>query len=649
MRGKWNNRKNVGNNFQKTVYISFIILSFSFLLIILGTLSSRGAGPALSWADSTPILPMAGNTYYISSTGNNSNLGTLGQPWATPGFGSRQLQPGDTLIILGGRYVLSIYDDDMIIPSSGTADAWITIRGEVGNRPVLAGCNDLLAAVDLSNKSYIKLENIEFTRDNGAYFRDCIMATGAPSNHILLQDLYIHHLDEFGVNFGDVNDLQIINCTITHCGFGSVGGPSGMQGGWRNVTLKGCNLLYSGWYYRGKYYGGSSCSDISPYDRPDGFGIETADGPIEIADTISAFNLGDGLDSKSNNTYIHECVVANNRCDGVKLWGTGTKVENTLIYGRGGGNMETTPWSAIVIHTTRPNSTFELMNVAVDDYIGENYLMHVQYDTPTIPLNLTIKNTIFCARGQNTGIFIAGSVRLILDHNLFYMPNCNDNVIEIGGTIYSSTQLGLVGTGNIYGDPRYFQPALGSAGDYHVCNSSTAIDNGTTPAPSIDLDGTPRPQGIGIDIGAYEYLAPGSDTIKPLVQITLPSNGTLLTYATVLVIGIATDNVAVQKVEISTDGTNWVLCTGTRSWFGSLSLTEGPHIIYIKATDASGNCNIINLTVLINLQENSSIPGFLFDLVLVNIVFILALFHIFLKQIRPVPIECNSLRIKKNR
>lgn len=105
-------------------------------------------------------------TYYVSPTGSNSDTGTVSQPWATPGYGSRKLQPGDTLIILGGQYVLSLFGIDDIVPRSGTSGAWITIKGEAGKRPVLAGRDDLYAAVILSGRSYIRLENLEITHDD---------------------------------------------------------------------------------------------------------------------------------------------------------------------------------------------------------------------------------------------------------------------------------------------------------------------------------------------------------------------------------------------------------------------------------------------------------------------------------------------------
>ena len=40
----------------------------------------------------------------------------------------------------------------------------------------------------------------------------------------------------------------------------------------------------------------------SPYDRPDGFSIESSEGPIEISYTVVEHNRGDGIESKAANT-----------------------------------------------------------------------------------------------------------------------------------------------------------------------------------------------------------------------------------------------------------------------------------------------------------------------------------------------------------
>jgi len=504
----------------------FLTNSFFTLLLLACNLTSHLA-EASETASSTPSFPTGeetsispstepslSDTFFVSPNGNDSNPGTHDQPWASPGYASRQIQPGDTLIILGGRYLLNEYDADIITPPSGNPGAWITIRGEQGSRPILAGGNNLLTAVDLSGLQYVRLENLEITHNDqaqgeAAWFRDGIEIMESPSTHLVLKDLYIHHIDEFGLNFQDVEDLQIINCHIEYAGFGAMGGPEALSGGWRNVRVQKSRLSLGGHYYQGG--DGSN----RPYDRPDGFGIEASQGPILIEDVIAEHNYGDGLDSKAANTTIRRSIVANNSCDGVKLWGANSRVENTLIYGRGDGNPEITPWSPIVIHTETPDSHFEIVNVTVDDALGHNYIMHVQYDYPNIPLDLVIRNSIFRGVGENSPIFVGQATTLTADHNLFYFPS-SSAVLEHGSTTYTSANLASLGTGNLYGDPLFLTPAWGNQGNYHLNHNSPAIDAGiTTSAPTDDLEG--RPRDATPDMGAYEWLLLNIMQYLPLV------------------------------------------------------------------------------------------------------------------------------------
>ena len=465
---------------------------------------------AIAFGPGAGNVDAAGNTCYVSPGGDNSNPGTLEFPWADPGYASRQIESGDTLVILGGTYHLNQYDADIISPPSGAPGAWTTVRGEEGNRPVLAGGGNLIFAIDLSGRSYVSVENLEITSDGGAPFREAVNATGGPLNQCLLKDLYIHHVDEFGVDIADTRYLEIADCVIEYCGFGSVGGPDGVQGGWRDVVIRGCELSYSGHYYQGG-------PGPSPYARPDGFGIEESLGPIEIVSTTAKHNRGDGLDSKASNTNIHECVVANNSCDGVKLWGGGSRLENTLIYGTGDGVGGASPWAGLVISDgDNPGARFEVVNVTIhDNPEREAYPMYVQYDYD-VPIQVLMRNCIV-ANGYGL-VFFGDSVTLTADHSIFYRPGGQPQVYA-NGREYSPADIdgGVLGEGNVCADPLFESPAWGSEGDYHLGEGSPAIDSGTGEgAPGADLDGGARPAGDGYDMGAYESRdhAPPADPVK---------------------------------------------------------------------------------------------------------------------------------------
>ena len=445
-------------------------------------------------------------TFYVAPNGSNGNPGTSTKPWATPGYGASHLSPGDTLIIKSGIYVLSDYENDILRPPSGTPSSMTTIKGETGSRPVLAGKNNLAAAIDLGGKSHIRIENIEITHDsaaigNATHFRDGILIVGSPESHdLVLDNLYIHHIDEYGIDAQDVDGLRLLNSQIEFCGFGSFGGPTGNAGGLKNIVIRHCSLSWSGHYYQGG--DGSN----RPYDRPDGFGIEPSQGPILIENTKAAHNFGDGLDSKARNTLIRRCVVANNSCDGIKLWGGGSTIENSLIYGRGDGTPDITPWAPIVIDATNEDGAiFKLLNVTVDDQLGGNYLMYVQYDNP-INATLIMRNCIFSGRGPNCPIWVRDTVTLNARHNLFWFPQRQDSsILEYGTAHYDANSISTLGAGNIYGNPLFNLPAWGDEGDYHLQITSPAIDSGEAiPEIMMDLDGNPRPLGKGYDIGAYE-------------------------------------------------------------------------------------------------------------------------------------------------
>ena len=86
------------------------------------------------------------------------------------------------------------------------------------------------------------------------------------------------------------------------------------------------------------------------------------------------------------------------------------------------------------------------------------------------------------------------------------------------------------------------------------------------------------------------------DLIPPTVLIQSPTNGNVVT-GNVTLTGTATDNLALQKVEVRWDTNSWMLASGTNSWayvLNTSNLLNGSHLLSARATDASGNLSTTN-------------------------------------------------------
>ena len=94
---------------------------------------------------------------------------------------------------------------------------------------------------------------------------------------------------------------------------------------------------------------------------------------------------------------------------------------------------------------------------------------------------------------------------------------------------------------------------------------------------------------------------PPPDTTNPMISITSPSEGATLGSTSARVTGTASDDVAVDQVELSTDMITWSLAIGTTSWSGDVTLAEGANTIFARATDTSGNPATASVSITLQL------------------------------------------------
>lgn len=141
------------------------------------------------------------------------------------------------------------------------------------------------------------------------------------------------------------------------------------------------------------------------------------------------------------------------------------------------------------------------------------------YDTVD---DVVVSNNVF-AYGYKRGQLILWQPchNIIIQNNIFYKPavrnainflsNDLQNIIirsnlVFGGGLKDDDDNGVSQvTGNLVGLDPLFRDADNY--DFRILPDSPAIDAGIdTLAPDVDMEGNPRPQGSGYDLGAYEYV-----------------------------------------------------------------------------------------------------------------------------------------------
>ena len=105
--------------------------------------------------------------------------------------------------------------------------------------------------------------------------------------------------------------------------------------------------------------------------------------------------------------------------------------------------------------------------------------------------------------------------------------------------------------------------------------------------------------GVGEGPRSEEVPVRPVDTTNPTITISTPADRMELDTISVRITGTASDNHGVEKVELSTDGVNWVPTSGKTEWAGDLTLSDGQNIIRARATDVSGNWATATISVTV--------------------------------------------------
>lgn len=199
--------------------------------------------------------PGSDGDYYISTTGNDSNPGTITLPWRNLSkLESVTLQPGNIVYIRGGTYrtTKSSSTSTHVLWNgfNGTSNNLIKIWAYPGEYPVLNMDNVTTtvstSAFALTNSSYVHVKGLRitgFAQPNASISLVNVYLANVTNSTI--ENFRADHSGMYGFAFGNGCDtINVINCDADHLADISEGGANGFNitGGSTatNIFFEGC-------------------------------------------------------------------------------------------------------------------------------------------------------------------------------------------------------------------------------------------------------------------------------------------------------------------------------------------------------------------------------------------------------------------------
>lgn len=454
-------------------------------------------------------LPGIAATFYLDPVnGSLNNPGTLAAPWPSlqevilanlvetqeyaplpydpvnskliPKNVGAPVQAGDTLILLSGLHGAVEIDRHI---NTG----YITILAGVGQKPILE-------SLHLRSSAYWRIEGVQISSEPYGFYTD---------DHLVF-------IESHGWR-GPADHVEIRNCLIRS----GEDAWNWSQQEWldrvtNGINVNGDHVLIEDNLVTNIYMGISLVGDSL------------------VARNNQVINFaGDGMRALGAHQLIEGNLIKNcfdiddNHDDGIQSFNLGTyDVSDVIIRGN------------TILNYDDPNQPLlgPLQGIGCfdgpfTDWVIENNVISVDHWH-----GISLYGAFNCRIINNTvldptpGITPGPSWILVTDHKdgtpseeCVVKNNIANTFAVDGEQSHNLTLNNIAAYGLHFADPLAF--------DFHLQAGSSAIDQGdATVAPAIDHDGILRPQGAGVDIGAYEFIFASAVTPLPQDHVHLAPN-----------------------------------------------------------------------------------------------------------------------------
>ncbi|OGS21681.1 MAG: hypothetical protein A2252_11795 [Elusimicrobia bacterium RIFOXYA2_FULL_39_19] len=403
-------------------------------------------------------------TYYVSTSGLDTNTGASGSPWKTIQHAVDNLQPGDTALISDGTYQEHVVISDM----NGTVLLPITLKANGTNVLIDVTSVGSNAGVDIDNSDYIIIDGFRITGGNR------YSVYPASSDHVTIKNCVCFDNGDMGIftafcNYITIENNECYGNQSSHGIYFSNSGDYPIIRGNRSHNNRGSGIHMN--------------ADINM----GGDGIIT--GALVEKNVIYGNNNGHGgaaisLDGVQD-SIVRNNLIYNNYAQGLAFF---------QIDGADGARR-----NKILNNTIYCQSGMGSRAMGIEDNSSDCIVMN----------NIIISGN---SGGSAVEVYNSSLVGLIMDNNIIYNNS--------GGYIVSNNDTGQdysLGSwqSNVHKDTNTISVAPAvifvdvSTTDFRLSSNSQAKNIGATLNDvTDDISGKSRPGENGYDIGCYEYGEP---------------------------------------------------------------------------------------------------------------------------------------------